>query len=69
MKFIKYTFLALAIMFGGFIALGLLDAWDGPNGSTYNQKREACSRAWHDAAPGDEKRTARAMCDALGVKP
>lgn len=69
MKLIKHLLYALAIMAAGFVTLGLLGAWDAPASSDRADRQAACSRAWQDAAPGEEKRTARAMCDALGVRP
>lgn len=70
LKLLKVLAASVAMMFAGFVVLGLLGAWDAPASSSPKAARqEACSRAWNDAAPGQEKRTARAMCDALGVTP
>ena len=68
MKFVKFIFLTLLWLFLLFVALGMAGAWDSTE-SPEHHKQEACRRGWEDAAPGAEKRTARAMCDAMGVKP
>ncbi|MEY4951603.1 MAG: hypothetical protein RL299_27 [Pseudomonadota bacterium] len=69
MKFLKYTTFTILGLFAAFVGLGLLGAWDGPSGGATIQKQEVCTRMWQDAAPGEEKRLARSMCDNLGVKP
>lgn len=66
---IKSMFYTTALLLAAFVTLGLLGAWDAPAKPGRADRQSACSRAWHDAAPGPEKRTARAMCDALGVQP
>lgn len=66
MKTIARIILVLVALF---ITLGMFGAFDNSGSSVARQKREICLQSLADAAPGAEKRTAREMCNAMGVKP
>lgn len=56
----------LLAAFGVFMLIGVLA---GSATAPRTGAQEVCSRSWQDAMTSAEKRTARQMCDAMGVRP
>lgn len=66
LRLIYRTASGLALLFAAFLALGY---FVGPTTRPAASTQEVCSSMWQDAMTTAEKRTAREMCDRMGVKP